>query len=908
MRRKKCKQKITSFLIVISMMLTCITPLGVSAEEGPSGQDVGITVESGKAVYSDMGLISGWDSTSGYDYIWFGNYKNGTNGTEPALKWRVLDDRTNTGESGYFLLACGSVDSVYFERTGDPIGSGTSNIWGDLVTGNTQIDNLISSYTKYGYTTLWTQSDARMWCRDFAGTTVGSYKWSNTPGAFTSLEQAAILPTSKSDNAYTSKYKNNIGITYETVFMGYNNILTDDKVFLPSAEEVYNEDYGIKENVEIYTLLRSYPLPYTDNALEVGMIKYDQIFVLNAFSEVFEGALSEQMQEWANSYEVTPACNLAPDKALFTMAADNSGQVDFALVKDYAGSEWKLTLKDSNSFADGTSISENTTWKAGDSLTVTHKALNSLHADYTNVTAALLDESGNVYAYGSINDVTDATSSTFTIPAECEDGTYTLMISGEDWNTAHYTNYATGTPFSTTITVGTPHEHGDKISKKAIYTKDELLGISEAGFYHLVRDIDLGETTWTPADGVVLCLNGYKISGESDEVVKVTSGTFTVEDCKVSGQILGATGSALSCTGNGKCDIYGGGFGGKYGIRLTDGGKAYLYAAPEINGTVADFYVDSDSRICIAAELNGEPKYTVHMNEAGIFTDGWQTYMSSANMGNFFAMKDNHMAILEKDTTNGELKLVGITKHSICGASCNHGTDGTVKNEHIMADDTVWIKLSNDSLDQDPNTSDIQLTDGNYYLAESVEVNTKIYITGDVLLCLNGNAIIQTALSNTIIVNSGSHLTLCDCSKEQTGAIKNKNGIETYSGVVVNGTLDMYGGQITGFDRKANGDGAGVSVSGTFNMYGGSIHDNKITTNVARNGAGVCVTTGATFNMYGGTITNNKLEANYSNNYTDKPANGGGVYVYDGTFTMYGGEISGNTVNYTGSNANLRSI
>lgn len=448
MTRKKCRQKITSFLVIMAMVITCISPLGATAAEPSYAQDAETTVNAGKAVYSDMNSIYGYDSTTkSYDYIWFGNYKDGTDDKDSmgsSLKWRVLDDQTNTGGDGYYLLACGTVDRIYFERTGDQVDRG--------------------AYTEYIYSTLWAQSDARMWCQDFSGVTTGSYKWDSTPRAFTGLEQAAIMPTSKSDASYVSKYKDWLGNSHEDAFMGYDSILNNDKVFLPSAEELCSEAYGImRENVEVYTYLRSYPLKYDDKDLKVGQMGYDvfsghpAISVVNAFSEIFEKELSELMQkEYANSYSVTPALNLAPIKALYTTAADNSGLVDFAPTKEYNGSEWKLTLKDGNSFANEAALSGNkTTFKPGDSLTVTHKALKSISTDYTNVTAALIDESGNVCAYGSINTDKAATSSTFTIPAGCADGKYKLRISGEDWNAAYNTNYATGTPFETTIQVTT---------------------------------------------------------------------------------------------------------------------------------------------------------------------------------------------------------------------------------------------------------------------------------------------------------------------------------------------------------------------------------------------------------------------------------------------------------------------
>ena len=59
-----------------------------------------------------------------------------------------------------------------------------------------------------------------------------------------------------------------------------------------------------------------------------------------------------------------------------------------------------------------------------------------------------------------------------------------------------------------------------------------LSQITSAGNYYLTTDVTL-TSTWRPADGTVLCLNGHTITAADDVVtIQVNSGaTFTLTDC-----------------------------------------------------------------------------------------------------------------------------------------------------------------------------------------------------------------------------------------------------------------------------------------------------------------------------------------------------------------------------------------
>lgn len=56
--------------------------------------------DTGNAIQLGTDGISGYDSaTEKYNYVYYGTW-NGS-----PIKWRVLDNKTNTGESGLFLLS-----------------------------------------------------------------------------------------------------------------------------------------------------------------------------------------------------------------------------------------------------------------------------------------------------------------------------------------------------------------------------------------------------------------------------------------------------------------------------------------------------------------------------------------------------------------------------------------------------------------------------------------------------------------------------------------------------------------------------------------------------------------------------------------------------------------------------------
>ena len=206
--------------------------------------------------------------------------------------------------------------------------------------------------------------------------------------------------------------------------------------------------------------------------------------------------------------------------------------------------------------------------------------------------------------------------------------------------------------------------------------------------------------------------------------------------------------------------------------------------------------------------------------------------------------------------------------HCICGGENTVG-DHTA---HQAADYQPW------------NGSDaIGYTDGKayVYLTDNATINTNLVVDGTTLyLCLNGKEYASNGTNKIQVKNSG-RLVLCDC--KGTGVIKGATsgwggmGIYLYTG-----TVDIFGGKLTGGKVTGNGGGGAIALednSSTLNIYGGEISGN----NGNGKGGAIYAKSGGTINMYGGRIAQNEAYR------------GGGLCLAGGTFNMYGGLLENNS-------------
>ena len=352
------KKRILSILLCLCMA-ACMLPTVAFAAGAENDKAIQL-VDSGTAAN-----ISGGQN----DNIYFGTWD------EEPIKWRVLDDQTNTGESGLFLLSdallgTGRYGDVYFDNSGN-----TSNAW--------------------------QSSTAKTWCNNFYGS------------SFSNGEQGAVLATTKSDEALSTG-----GIS----FAASENILNGDKVFFLSAEEAENSAYGFTDD---NARIANY-----GNSAGVWWLR-SPYAIFTTYAGVVFGNGPVYTYVVSGVWAARPAFNLNLNSVLFASAAVG-GKPDGGLaeVSKYSGNEWKLTLLDSRrNFA----VTEKTVSAApDDTVTLNYKGATTGKNEYISV--ILADNNGAQY-YGRVAQPTAKSGTVeIKIPSDIAPGDYTMKVFSEQYN------------------------------------------------------------------------------------------------------------------------------------------------------------------------------------------------------------------------------------------------------------------------------------------------------------------------------------------------------------------------------------------------------------------------------------------------------------------------------------------
>lgn len=328
-----------SFTLFLSLCVTlALLPMAVFA----SGGD--------KAILPGTSGISGYDSQNSYDYLYYGQWEGA------PIQWRVLDDQTNTGDKGLFLLSEACL--------------GTGN-WGNIPFDDTNPKS-----------NAWQGSDAQAWCNTLY------------TDHFTAGEQGAVLATTKSDEAYDS-----ISTAFHPSFVAVENILNGDKVFFLSAQEAETAAYGFTDDasrVARYQNVRN-GLWWLRSPL-VGLAADSAGYINGGGFTYYQWVSSDNMAR--------PAFNLDTDSVLFTSAAVGGkvSQGTIAPIAAYTGNEWKLTLLDDTR----SSFTAKATAKQGDTITISYDNAVTGANEYLSVLVA--DASGAYTHYGRVLQLDGATN------------------------------------------------------------------------------------------------------------------------------------------------------------------------------------------------------------------------------------------------------------------------------------------------------------------------------------------------------------------------------------------------------------------------------------------------------------------------------------------------------------------
>ena len=427
------KKRILSILTVLALCLGLL-PSAAFALDGD------------KAIMLGTNGISGYDSTNGYDYIYFGNWEALDKYTTTGpIKWRVLDDQTNTGGAGLFLLS----DRLFGE--GNPAGGGVY-------------------FKQNGSSNAWQGSDAQKWCQAFYGK------------SFSTGEQGAVFATTKTDAEYQATSVKS-PIPYGT------SELKEDTVFFLSAEEAGNSAYGFINDAA--------RLAYFGNGTLYGAwwlrspVKQQGKPNAGTINRTY-GNL-HGMTVSRSGYSARPAFNLDLDAVLFTSAAvggKSATGMDCGLtaVDAYDDNEWKLTLKDSSRNFGVTET--DITGDPGDTITLHYTGATTGDNEYISV---ILAAESSVQYYGRIAKATTADAAegeiSLTIPNTLAEGTYTLNVFNEQCKGDYKTDYASAFE-AVTLTVDTT---APKLSNGSATRDGENEAMvkftsDEAGSYYYVVD------------------------------------------------------------------------------------------------------------------------------------------------------------------------------------------------------------------------------------------------------------------------------------------------------------------------------------------------------------------------------------------------------------------------------------
>lgn len=377
------------------------------------------------AIRSGISAISGWyDNYSNnnynrayfyvYDYVYYGNWDaENSKATPGPIKWRVLDTKTNmenaTEGDGLFLL------SEELLGTGDD---------GGVYSGGGS----------------WQGSGRQAWCKNFYSSSL------------TIQEQSAVLSTTKTDAEYIldmGELKGKANIPYS------ENILNGDKVFFLSAEETTSvgNEYGMGPNNSDYewrfqNVSGFYGVNDKDWWLRSRFYVSEESSVYYPEGD-YVGIAGEGfvvVTDLDTRVPARPAMNIDSNSVLFTSAAVGGKSTDgmdsglTAVVDDYDGKEWKLTILDSNR-----DFSISNAKIEGNAVTFSYSNAQTGTNEYIS---ALLDNNGAITHYGRILQLdgeTNAASGTasFALPVGVTLGESTkLYVFNEQYNGDKMTDHA----------------------------------------------------------------------------------------------------------------------------------------------------------------------------------------------------------------------------------------------------------------------------------------------------------------------------------------------------------------------------------------------------------------------------------------------------------------------------------
>lgn len=385
------KKRLFSLLLICCMVL-CLLPAPAQAE--------GATA-SAAAIRSVTDGIHGYNTGSGYSYIYYGTWR------DSPIKWRVLDTKANTGAAdALFLLT----DECLYPLPGD----------------------LYACYIQFNPTNkpdrhLWKDSTLQDWFKNTF--------YSGENSAFTSAERALIPATTQASSEFS--YKAPGAPSWDPGMKFQICALEAEYVFAPSIQDIMNAAYGfINSESRI-----AGPI----NSRGTGTRYWLRSFEPWDRLPFMVGENASLMGDWGdNPSAVRPAMNLTTtgNNILFISAAEGGKPFGgLTEIGKYTGNEWKLTLLDSSRSGFSVTTAAVSTTNYGGDIQIEYSGAQTGDNEYISV--LLKDDAGNPTYYGRSAALTEA-SGTVTIPvaAGLTPDNYDLYVYNEQYNGDKMTDLA----------------------------------------------------------------------------------------------------------------------------------------------------------------------------------------------------------------------------------------------------------------------------------------------------------------------------------------------------------------------------------------------------------------------------------------------------------------------------------
>lgn len=305
--------------------------------------------------------------------------------------------------------------------------------------------------------------------------------------------------------------------------------------------------------------------------------------------------------------------------------------------------------------------------------------------------------------------------------------------------------------------------------------------------------------------------------------VEGSKNIFTMTGGKITGNQTATDGGGVYVAGQSNFIVSGDAqITGNYKTDGTTADNVYLQsvvdgtqkqASIQVNGALSN-----NASISVNAGTIDESSYKIVAQGSNYtLTKDDLNHFNSDVAGYTSQLVDNSIAF-----TNGTLH-----EHKICGKTdCNDGHSNALWIPLTYDADTKTLKYGATEASRETKETPTKhyiytLPAGNYYLAENIELDGSISISGNVNICLNGNTISTNKYCYGVFYFKKYKLTVCDC--QDTGKILVAN-TENGKSVAVqisksNASFDLYGGTISG-------GYTGVYTNCPVRLYGGTIEGN----------------------------------------------------------------------------------